>query len=58
MAEFIYNDAKNASINHTPFKLNCGYHSQVFFKNNINSCSKSYSANELVKKLKELIYIC
>ncbi len=26
MAEFTYNNAKNASTGHTPFELNCGYH--------------------------------
>ena len=26
MAEFAYNNAKNASTGHTPFKLNCGFH--------------------------------
>ena len=26
MAEFAYNNAKNASTGFTPFKLNCGYH--------------------------------
>ena len=26
MAEFAYNNAKNASTGHTPFELNCGYH--------------------------------
>ena len=26
MAKFAYNNSKNASTGHTPFKLNCGYH--------------------------------
>ena len=26
IAEFVYNNAKNASTNHMPFKLNCGFH--------------------------------
>ena len=26
MAEFAYNNAKNASTGHTPFELNCGFH--------------------------------
>ena len=26
MAEFTYNNSKNASTGHTPFELNCGYH--------------------------------
>ena len=29
MAEFAYNNAKNASTGFTPFELNCGYHSRV-----------------------------
>ena len=58
MAEFTYNNAKNASTGHTSFKLNCGFHPRVFFKDNVNPCSKSCSANELAKELKELIDIC
>ena len=29
MAEFAYNNAKNARIGHTPFKLNYGYYPRV-----------------------------
>ena len=58
MAEFIYINAKNANTNYTLFELNYGYHSQVFFKDNIDSSFKSHSANELVKELKELMNIC
>ena len=29
MAEFAYNNAKNARTGHTPFELNCGYHPRV-----------------------------
>ena len=58
MAEFTYNNAKNASTSHTPFKLNCGLHPQVFFKDNVDSCSKSCSADELAKELREMIEIC
>ena len=32
MAEFAYNNAKNASTGHRPFELNCGYHLCVSFK--------------------------
>ena len=31
MAEFAYNNAKNASTGHTPFELNCGYYFQVSY---------------------------
>ena len=58
MTKFIYNNAKKASTNHTFFELNCNYHLQIFFKNNVDLYSRSRLANELAKKLKELINIC
>ena len=57
MAEFAYNNTKNASTSLTPFKFNCGYQSKVLFKENINLYSKSCSANKLVKELGKLIKI-
>ncbi len=58
MAEFAYNNAKNASIGHTPFKLNCGYHPRVSFKEDVNPRSRFRSANELTKELRELMEVC
>ena len=58
MAEFAYNNIKNASTGHMSFELNCGFHPQVFFEDNINSCSRSCSANKLAKELKKLMDIC
>ena len=58
MAEFTYNNAKNASTDHTPFELNCGYYLKIFFEKDIDSCLKSCSANELTEDLKELMKIC
>ena len=58
MAEFAYNNAKNASTGHTPFELNYGFHPRVSFKNNVDPRSRSRSANELAKELKELMEIC
>ena len=58
MAEFVYNNAKNASTGHTLFKLNCGFHPQVFFKDDVSPCSRSRSANKLAKELRELMDIC
>ena len=58
MAEFAYNNSKNASTGHTPFKLNCGYHPYVFFEDNYNACSKSSSAKRLAIKLRELMNVC
>ena len=36
MTKFAYNNAKNSSTGYTPFKLNCGYHSRVFFEKDTN----------------------
>ena len=58
MAEFAYNNAKNASTDHTPFELNCGYYPCVSFKEDINPCSQSKTAEELSSKLIELMTVC
>ena len=57
MAEFAYNNAKNASAGHTPFKLNCGFHPRVFFEDDVNPRSRSRFANKLAKELRKLIDI-
>ena len=46
MGEFAYNNAKNASTDHTLFELNCGYHSQVSFKEDLDPHSKSKIVEE------------
>lgn len=48
IAEFAYNNTKNASIGHTTFKLNYGYHLS----------SQSYSNDKLAKLLKNLMSVC
>ena len=58
MAEFAYNNAKNASIGHTPLKLNYGYHPQMLYKENVDSHSQSKLVDELSAKLRELMIIC
>ena len=61
IAEFAYNNAKNANISYIPFKLNCGYHLRVSFEKDVDPRSKSRSANKLVeelRELRELIEIC
>ena len=58
MAEFAYNNAKNASIGHTPFELNCGYHPRVFYKEDLDPRSKSKTAEELSSKLQNLMAVC
>ena len=58
MAEFVYNNVKNASTGHTPFKLNCGYHPRVFFKEDTDPCFRSKTADELLAELQELMTVC
>ena len=57
MAEFIYNNTKNASFYHTSFKLNCIYYPQMSYKENVNFYSKYNSTNKLLLELKQLIII-
>ena len=58
MAEFAYNNAKNASTGHTPFELNSGYHLQVFYEEDIDPRYKPKSVNKLLAELQELITVC
>ena len=58
MAEFAYNNAKNASINYTPFELNCGYHPQILYKEEVNLRSKSKSADKILAERRELMIVC
>ena len=58
MAEFAYNNAKNASFDHTLFELNCGYHPQMSYKEDVEPRSKSKSADELSAELRELMIVC
>ena len=44
MAEFAYNNAKNANIDYTLFKLYCGYHPCVSYKEDLNLRSKLKTA--------------
>ena len=58
MAEFTYNNAKNANTSHTSFKLNCRYHPWVFYEEDVNPWSKSKSIDELLAKLQDLMTVC
>ncbi len=49
--------SKNASTSHILFEFNCGYHSRVSFKEDVDPRSRSPSANELVEELKELMEV-
>ena len=55
MAEFAYNNAKNASTGFTPFKLNYGYHPWVSYKEDLNPRSKSKTVEELSSELRNLM---
>ena len=57
IAKFAYNNAKNSSTGHTPFKLNCGYHPCISFEEDTNSCSQSKSADKLLAELQNLITV-
>ncbi len=57
MTEFAYNNTKNTSTGHNPFKLNCKFHPQVLFKEDVKPRSKFCLTNKLADKLKELIEI-
>lgn len=37
--EFAYNNVKNANTGHTLFELNCGFHSRLSSKKDIDFCS-------------------
>ena len=58
MVEFAYNIATNMSTRHKFFELNCGYHLQISYKEEVNSCFQSKSADELSAKLTELMVVC
>ena len=58
IAEFAYNNTKNASTGHTPFELNYGYHLWVFYKKKLDPRSKSKTAEKLSSELWNLIAGC
>ena len=58
IAEFAYNNPQNASISHTPFELNCGYHSRMSYKEDVNPRYQSKLVNKLSAELRELIIVC
>ena len=57
ITEFAYNNAKNVSTSHTFFELNCGYHPQMSYKEDVDFCSQSKSADKLSAELRELMII-
>ena len=57
MAEFAYNNAKNASTGYTPFELNCEYYPCVSYEEDFDPRSKSRTAEELSSELRELMTV-
>ena len=57
MAEFAYNNAKNASTGYTLFELNCGYHPRVSYKKDLDPHLKLRTVEELSFELQELITV-
>ena len=55
MAEFAYNNAKNASTGYTSFKLNCGYHPRIFYEEDVDPYSRFKAANVLTEELRNLM---
>ncbi len=58
MAEFAYNNTKNASTDHTSFELNCGYYPRVSFEEVVDPRLRSRTANKQAKELRELMAVC
>lgn len=58
MAEFAYNNANNANIGHMLFELNCGYHSCVSYKEDIDPQFKFKAVDKLSMELQEFILVC
>ena len=58
MAEFAYNNSKNASMGHTLLELNCGYHPRILFEDKYDARSRSSLAKRLAMELRKLINVC
>ena len=58
MAEFAYNNAKNASTGYTPFELNYRYHPWVSYEEDLDPRLKSRTAEELSSELRKLMTVC
>ena len=57
MAEFAYNNAKNASAGHILFKLNCGYYLYISYKKDLDLRLKSKTTKKLSSELQNLIAV-
>lgn len=57
IAKFLYNNAQNISIDHTPFEFNYDYHFYISFEEDINLRSKLKLVDKLIIELQNLIII-
>ena len=57
MAEFAYNNSKNASTGHMPFELNCGYYPRMLYEEEVDPRSQCKSADKLSEELRELMVV-
>ena len=58
MTNFTYNNAINASIGHTLFELNYGYHPRMSYDEKVDFCSKSKLGDKLLAELRKLMIVC
>ena len=58
MAEFAYNNAKNANTSYTFFELNCGYYPCISYEEDLDPRSKLRTVEELSSELQELMTMC
>lgn len=56
-AEFVYNNAKDASMSHISFELNRSYHPRLSYKKDVDSYFKSWSADKIATVLYKLIFV-
>ena len=58
MTGFAYHNTKSVSTGYTPFELDYSYHPWMLYKEEVDLCSKFKSADKLLAKLRELMFIC
>lgn len=58
IAKFTHNNAKNISTSHISYKSNCCYHSKILYKDNVNPCSLSKTADKLSTEVQKIIIVC
>lgn len=57
MAEFAYDNVKNANTGHMLFELNCSFYPRVSYKENVNFLFQWKSVDELANELRKLMSV-